>query len=288
MARRVAKYGKLGPIYELIPRPAYRFARALYLDLKSIPRRLSGNNPGPEPWLVFHNFGGSDFYESGAAASQGIQRQLGLGPSSRVLDIGCGSGRLAWPLHDVLSGEGAYIGFDVSANAVAFARRLMSGHEDRFSFHHANLFSKEYNPQSLLQAKDYRFPCEDSWADGAWAISVFTHLLEEDAAHYLKELSRTLKPDGKAYLTAYLVNDEIQERMAAKKSMLTMQRYKGPVWAGDMDVPEAATGYDEDAFLAMMNAAGLELEDGIRRGGWSLTKGATYTQDVFIVRRSSA
>ncbi len=285
MNRRVAKYGKLGPVYEIIPRPVYRLARAAWLDLRSVPRRLSGRNPGPEPWLIFHNFGGNDFYQSGSAACSNIQSKLGFGPVANILDIGCGSGRIAWPLRNALNEEGRYIGFDVSAKAIAFARQLLQGHDDRFSFHHADLFSEEYNPQSTVKASDYTFPCDDGWADAAIATSVFTHLLEDDARQYLAELARCLKPDGSAYLTAYLVNDAARANMAAKTATLTMQPYGGPVWAGDLAVPEAMTGYDEDAFLSMLAEAGLKADGDIFHGAWSQGDGAAYSQDVMVVRR---
>lgn len=283
--KRVAKYGRLGPIYEFIPRPVYRFGRAAWLDLQSIPRRLSGG--GAEPWLIFHNYGGTEFYQSGEDTCARIETMLGLKADAHLLDIGCGTGRMAWPWRERFNDHGGYIGFDVSANAIAFAKKLMRDDAERFAFHHADLFSKEYNPRATMQAKDYKFPCENSWADGAMAISLFTHLLEADARNFLNELSRCLKPTGKAYITAYLVNDEVRERMENKTAMLSMLRYDGPVWAGDLDTPEAATGYDEDAFRSWLDESGLQIEKEVSRGGWSQPDGNTYNQDVFVISKKN-
>ncbi len=47
----------------------------------------------------------------------------GLRPSDRVLDVGCGVGRMAVPLTRYLSPEGRYEGFDVMANAVEWCQR---------------------------------------------------------------------------------------------------------------------------------------------------------------------
>jgi len=47
---------------------------------------------------------------------------MGLGPNSRVLDIGCGTGQLTEALVPILSPEGLYYGTDVAELAVAFCR----------------------------------------------------------------------------------------------------------------------------------------------------------------------
>ncbi len=286
MAKRVARYGRLGPLYELLPRKAYLTARNVWLDLKSIPVRLSGEKPGPLPWLTLHNYGDIDFYESGAPMVDALVGRAGLTPTSTILDIGCGSGRFAWPLTTFLASEGGYIGFDVSKPALGFARKLTTARRPDFVFHHADLFSAEYNPRGAIRASDYDFPCEDGWADVIVASSVFTHLLEADAAHFLKEIARCLKPGGRADISAYLVDEEIRKRMENSEAMLIMQRYEGPVWAGDMATPEAATGYDEDAFLAMIADAGLTLAQPIIKGGWSHPPGVAYTQDMLVLQRA--
>ena len=44
----------------------------------------------------------------------------GLQPGDAVLDVGCGSGRMALPLTGYLNSEGHYAGFDVSRDAIAW------------------------------------------------------------------------------------------------------------------------------------------------------------------------
>jgi predicted SAM-dependent methyltransferase len=40
------------------------------------------------------------------------------------------------------------------------------------------------------------------------ALSVWTHLNEADARFYFKEISRVLKPDGKAIVTFFLLDEQ--------------------------------------------------------------------------------
>lgn len=289
MPRRVARYGRLGPLYELAPRRAYLVARNLWLDARSLPKRLAGGPAARLPWMTLHNYGDGDFYESGVTMLDGLKRLLRLERSSQIVEIGCGSGRLAYPLSGYLNEAGGYVGFDVSKNALRFAERLVASRRPDFRFVHADLHSDEYNAAGTQQAASFRFPAAERSADAVVAISVFTHLLEPDAASFLQQIARVLKPEGRAYITAYVLNDEIAAEMANARAMMTMQRYKGPVWAGDLAAPEAATGYDEAAFLRLVDDAGLALEGDLIRGGWWRPQGAaTYSQDGLLLRHKQS
>jgi SAM-dependent methyltransferase len=286
MSRRSAvKLRRLGPAYQLIPRPIYQLLRNAAHDLASIPRRLKGDLPGPLPWMVLHNVGSPHFYESGRAIVRRIVTQLELSPSAAVFDVGCGSGRTAWPLADHLDADGRYIGFDVSPAALAFARRLLAGRRPDFVFEHADLYSGEYNPNGRIQARDYVFPCPDGWADAALAVSLFTHLAAEDARRFFAEIGRILRPEGRAYVTAFLVDAAAEARLADGRATYQLLRGPAPLWVGDPRTPEMATGYDEPAFMAMIDAAGLALARPVERGSWSGAEGASDFQDTLILVR---
>jgi SAM-dependent methyltransferase len=48
-----------------------------------------------------------------------------------------------------------------------------------------------------------RFPAGDSSVDVVFAASLFTHLLEPDSRHYLREVRRVLAPRGRALLSIH-------------------------------------------------------------------------------------
>lgn len=126
-----------------------------------------------------------------------------LQPGSTVLDAGCGCGRSARTLlrrHFVAR----YIGFDVIAENIAWCKRFLEPRSDgRALFYHYDLYSAEYNPEARMRASELAFPCEAASVQLVVANSLFTHLLEPDAIHYLQEIGRALRAGGHALLSIH-------------------------------------------------------------------------------------
>lgn len=104
--------------------------------------------------------------------------QHGLAKDSYLIDVGCGSGRLALPLSNYL--EGQYLGLDVVPKLISYTRKLVKRRNFRF----------EITP-------GLKIPETDRQADMVCFFSVFTHLPHEQSYLYLKEARRVLKPTGK-------------------------------------------------------------------------------------------
>jgi len=120
---------------------------------------------------------------------------------ARVLDVGCGSGRTARTLVDDPRID-EYLGLDVVDEAVRWCSQFVTPRSGgRFHFERVDAASAAYNPGGRLRPSEVRFPVADRSFDIAIAASLFTHLLEADAAHYLSELSRVLVPGGKAVVS---------------------------------------------------------------------------------------
>ena len=101
------------------------------------------------PWKVYsRTIGGGDFERVGARYLQRFVEIGELGPNDRVLDVGCGVGRMAVPLTSYLSPEGSYRGFDVVEESVRWCTRRITPHYDTFRFDHAHVYNKHYNPHA--------------------------------------------------------------------------------------------------------------------------------------------
>lgn len=107
-----------------------------------------------------------------------LLRQQGLQPGHTLIDVGCGSGRLAIQLRDYL--EGRYVGMDVVKDLIDYAREICARPDWHF-----------------YEAPGLTIPEPDACADMVCFFSVFTHLLHDESFKYLKDAARVLKPDGR-------------------------------------------------------------------------------------------
>lgn len=129
-----------------------------------------------------------------------------LKSKSRVVDIGCGSGRTARFLAENPNVEG-YVGFDVVREAVGWCERFITpATSGRFRFEYVDAHNAEYNPGGSVAPAEVRFPVEDKWADVVFAASVFPHLLEPTALRYFAEVSRVLVRRGLFVVSVHTVN----------------------------------------------------------------------------------
>lgn len=123
-------------------------------------------------------------------ASHGMLRE-----HDRVLDLGCGNGRIAIALAEKSI---SYVGLDVIKESVDFCRKAFEPYG--FAFYHLDVRNPFYNPSGSLEPTDVRLPFPDASFDLVIAESLFTHL-ERPAAcwRYVSEVRRILKPDGRFF-----------------------------------------------------------------------------------------
>jgi SAM-dependent methyltransferase len=211
--------------------------------------------------------------EIGKAHIANYKRIVGIDPGMTVLEIGCGIGRDALQLTDVLSKNGAYIGIDVTRDSILWCKNNITEHFGNFSSFHIDAENELYNPFGTKSTTDFQLPCKDCSVDRIVAASVFTHLFEIEIVHYMKEFRRVLKPTGLAYVTFFLYSDETIA--AARKTNLTPwkvnfdQVYGGGFFGNDPTFPRGAVAFTDAAMRRMLDRAGLKLVKPYLKGWWS-------------------
>jgi SAM-dependent methyltransferase len=162
-----------------------------------------------------------------------------LKENSTVLDMGCGCGKDARSLlyHPYVE---KYIGFDAYRPNIDWCLESIAPRTDeRFEFYYIDVLSDCYNPKGTVRGTEVVFPTGDRSIDLAFAASLFTHLLEPDANHYLREVTRVLAPGG-LFLPTILVEPAA-----------------GTAYSGN----EIRIDVDPDYFIQLAHNAGLRLKE---------------------------
>lgn len=253
--------------------------RAIGATADAADRVRGRRDPSLPPRRLQVAVGGGDYRSIGDEYRRLFVDLGGLEPHHDVLDVGSGSGRMAYALTGFLTGT--YQGFDVVPEAVEWCRREIAARHPRFAFQVADIRSERYNPDGGSEAADYRFPYPDDSFDFAFATSVFTHLRRPAVENYVGELARVLRPGGRLFATYFLMNDEAMALMGGPGQF----GYDlGSELVIDADVPERAVAFREPDVRELQAAAGLPIES-THYGSWCGRESYTSFQDITIAVR---
>lgn len=123
-----------------------------------------------------------------------VLEEEGLKPRDTLVDLGCGTGRLAVHAIPYLVG-GRYIGIDIAQTMLDEAQkrveRTIPDSPSRVSWVH------QTSPVFALDVDNVDMIC---------ALSVFTHMEHEDSYLYLKEALRIVRPGGRFVFSCVPIN----------------------------------------------------------------------------------
>ena len=154
----------------------------------------------PEAGVALYSLGRADLLEAATASLVARLREWGLArPDTRVLDLGCGMGRLAAAL---APGVVSVVGTDVSRAMLDVAKARCAGRAN-VSFH-------------LTSGRDLGH-LPPAGFDLVLAIDVFPYLVAAEdglAARHVQEIARVLVPGGSALLANYSYRGEPDRDLA--------------------------------------------------------------------------
>lgn len=203
-----------------------------------------------------HFQGDEAFVAAAVADVRKLIRLAGLGRSSRVLDWGCGAGRLAVGLKHEFGHVREYLGVDVQAPLIEWAAENLSDPHTRFSL--VDVGNERYNPGGTV---DHTIPAEPG-VDIFYAYSVFSHMLPDDIAAYSRTIAGLLAPEGVGLVTAFVEPD-------VPSWSVNPAGYGPLTWEG----PLHCVRFNQTVFEALLRQCGLRaavVEHGTETDGQSL------------------
>ncbi|MBN2529336.1 MAG: class I SAM-dependent methyltransferase [Deltaproteobacteria bacterium] len=133
------------------------------------------------------------FDRIGYIGAELIKRHLIREDGGFLIDVGCGSGRMASYLSDWK--ELKYLGTDVVKKILRYAKQRANRPDWEFKEIHS-----------------FEIPAENNSADAVCFFSVLTHLLHEQSFLYLQEAQRVIRPGGKIGFSFLEFTDRIHQR----------------------------------------------------------------------------
>jgi hypothetical protein len=130
---------------------------------------------------------------------------------------------------------------------IHWCERNLAPHAAAFRFQHHDVWNQAFNPKG--SRNPLALPVESRSISLVNAWSVFTHLVESQARHYLAEVERVLREDGYFHSTWFLFD---------KSAFPMMQEFQNTLYINDTD-PTNAVIFDRTWLMATIAGLGLKL-----------------------------
>jgi SAM-dependent methyltransferase len=210
--------------------------------------------PLPEPDPALHWVGDED-PRRGRRQFE-LMVEWGLHPRCDLLEVGCGTGRLAYQLADFFEG-GSYVGFDIAAAPIDWLQREYTSRRPSLRFDRLDVENDRYQPRGSEASDAVRFPYADGQFDYVCVHDVFVHMRPSAVDHYLHESRRVLRPGGRLLMTfmAILDADEPGEWSGRK-----YVRVEEGVYTRFPERVGQSMAYTWDLMVAMVRGAGFVVD----------------------------
>jgi len=253
-----ATEGSAGAPVEVVTSPAVGAGAEAVPELKELVEQTSAVSSGPpEVPLAALPFPPLEMRELvGPTQLDAFDNPSGrpvydyLEPSAyeRVFDFGCGCGRVARQMALQDPRPGMYVGIDLHPGMIRWCQRNLQPVVPNFTFFHHDIYHVRFNPVAG-KPPTAPFPVEDGQFTLVNALSVFTHLTQEHAVHYLRECARILRPDGVLHASWFFFD---------KRDYPMLHEHDNVLYVSYED-PGAAVIFDRDWVVNTAREIGLRV-----------------------------
>lgn len=237
---------------------------------RKINKNFKVNNPDiklPPDYLIYESFQinykkyYTDSMQSANWIVEHLRKHIDLN-DKKVLDWGCGPGRIIRHLPSIINNGCKFYGTDYNKQSIDWCSE--------------NIPDIQFNCNTL----EASLPYSDNFFDVIYGLSILTHLSEQRHYDWYKELYRTLKPDGIMLLTTQGDNFKIKltdsERLKYNNGALII---RGNVKEGH----RIFSAFQPTAFMEKLFDEAKILEHIITKPN----NGKWLPQDIWIIKKRS-
>ncbi|WP_205694306.1 class I SAM-dependent methyltransferase [Clostridium manihotivorum] len=242
--------------------------------------------PAPEIRNWTGPFDDTEYYLNlGKEQAEKIIQWLSIKPEQKILDIGCGCGRIAIHFLNYLNEQGKYIGIDSNKLLLSYCEDNISTVNNNFQFEFVDAYNGAYSRDGKLKCQDIVFPVENESVDTVIMWSVFTHMYLADIDAYLKEIHRVLKKGGLFISSFNLYNKFIENQIKTDKAYLNINyKINEASYTLDKETPEGGFAHDEEKIKDLYWENGFFIRE-IKYGIWSSKELAGEFHDCIIAEK---
>ncbi len=232
--------------------------------------------------------GGSDPETVGNASANVMRRLLPLNGNSKVLDFGCGIGRVLAALKKDGPDPKNIVGMDIMPPVIDFCNQHLKPNLTNTTFELVNDKNDHYdhfietNAGKTREALSSQY--QDYFTDGC-AFSVFTHVTKQDFAGLLKFISSMMVPGGRFLMTCFELNEFSRYMIEHQQTIFPLANKAwwegGQILVGDANDPLAFIAFDRSLVEKLVWDAGLAISK-VEYGCWMGGGIGSSLQDVMI------
>ena len=178
----------------------------------------------------------------------------------KILDFGCGTGKLIAGCIPFVHFGGRIIGIDIGQKEINFCKTFYP--KNICSFYKISAHNAYYNVNGK-PASETEWPIPDESVDLIISISVFTHLNEEDAHFYMNLINRKLVSGGITIITFFLLDDNYNPKdLAGTRWIFDKYYFNNKEWrfSSKIDIPEAQIGVTNAGLESLLKNTELKIE----------------------------
>lgn len=228
-------------------------------------------------------FGGRQFIRNGNLIAELLKDLAKITPKDKILEVGCGCGRNAIALTTYLDNS-RYTGIDIEKKSLDSCRANQLLVAKAFKFEELNVYNAEYNPSGKYKGSEYQFPFEKETFNNVFLISVFTHMMPDDVANYIKQISDILVDGGTCFISTFLMD------RGTRGERISFPHQEELYCTNNIEMPEIAIGYKLDFYKKIADTCNMSLLGKPIWGTWIETIGlekGRFPQDIIILEKNA-